>query len=794
MAQLSVKREKLPSVLNSNQTMNENRLVQMMHEHESKHKITLSEFSAQYRPKWSLDTSPEDPTKAKYWDMFAADPNLVNQQKEQMRNKARAEHGDAYMNRILFSDRHHVLRSERSSDFRLNEKELETLKTHGMVVSERLGHKSFGDAYYRLYSDDLPVFITADSVMHAWHQSFDAILKYIEGEILVPTLQRILGFLQQKLPVITCEKTRADVDYYIAVALCLLSGERGLYTIAENKDRTIATLDAIEQQKTMGVVLFGKPRTEDFSQFKPRGHYESQEVLRRYFKAMMWLGRIDFRLNGRESNMQQIRCAVMLVLLLRSSEECMASWKKFEKTLQLFIGEADCMTPLQLHDILNVIPELQGKEDVWSIDDQTMLRIQLQIEELDVGNQLINSALREPEAVERLPKSFAMFGQRFTVDAFALSQVVAPDESQAIHKQRRVPSSLDVAFSVLQNNNTVPEISRRTSVQDGVPFRDGLPYVHALDTTRRAMDQLDDANWSQSLYSMWLDCLRELSKAPSHESPTFHSEAWAMRMLNTQLASYTELKHDTILYTKQSYTCDNDCEYADVFVEPVPRFWTKLRCMAERAASLLMELYGTGTPKEKHEIYSRYQQAFFRRFAKVVGKLEDASKKLVKDQPLVKKEWEFLKNVVEIENGSGSPQYLGWYPSLFYLENENSCKWDPLVADIHTDPSDRNVGDPGCIVHTAVGNVFMGLFMVNQRRSDKDDTKSRIFAGPVFSFYEFQQPIDQRMTDSEWRNLMRNRNGTRQVMPDPPEWATSTYLVPSENPMAQHFWHEDDNM
>ena len=43
------------------------------------------------------------------------------------------------------------------------------------------------------------------------------------------------------------------------------------------------------------IVLFGAKRDVDFSQFEPRGHYTNTEQLKRYFRAMMWLGRIDFR-------------------------------------------------------------------------------------------------------------------------------------------------------------------------------------------------------------------------------------------------------------------------------------------------------------------------------------------------------------------------------------------------------------------------------------------------------------------------------------------------------------------
>ena len=39
-----------------------------------------------------------------------------------------------------------------------------------------------------------------------------------------------------------------------------------------------------------------KKLIEDYSQYIPRGHYTRSEELKKYFKAMMWYGRLTFRL------------------------------------------------------------------------------------------------------------------------------------------------------------------------------------------------------------------------------------------------------------------------------------------------------------------------------------------------------------------------------------------------------------------------------------------------------------------------------------------------------------------
>src|SRR5512141_744829 len=73
------------------------------------------------------------------------------------------------------------------------------------------------------------------------------------------------------------------------------------------------------------------------------------------------------------------------------------------------------------------------------------------------------------------------------------------------------------------------------------------------------------------------------------------ARAWAMKTLNTQLASWTQLRHDTILYAKQSYTREALCSYPAGYVEPRVAFWQRLRATVLRMAELISTLSYEGT-------------------------------------------------------------------------------------------------------------------------------------------------------------------------------------------------------
>src|SRR5262249_3006599 len=85
----------------------------------------------------------------------------------------------------------------------------------------------------------------------------------------------------------------------------------------------------------------------------------------------------------------------------------------------------------------------------------------------------------------------------------------------------------------------------------------------------------NSAAWESNIYMRWLACLRELSTPTT--DPRFpevmRTRPWALKTLNTQLSSWTHLRHDTILYAKQSYTDFGQCTYPTGFIERRVESW-----------------------------------------------------------------------------------------------------------------------------------------------------------------------------------------------------------------------------
>ena len=729
-------------------------------------KITPQEFAQRYPGKARyLEKISWDPTTAKFWEDFNKDPKTISSSKRYGRY-----------------------------DFRLNDQELAAFKSNGFVVSERMSVQSFAEMFYRIYSRDLPVFVSTDALLHAWHRSYDGMLEELEETYLASSLNEILSGMAKQIAAADKEygkgvlaESLADADYFLTMARSLLAGKQ-VPTALNQEGRVTKTLEAVANEQLHKFPLFGRQREMDFSQFKVRGHYENSELLKKYFKATMWCGRMDLRIAGGKdywgalSSPRELGSAVILHDLLRRSGQY-DRWEQFDRLIQTFVGRTDSATFAHLGALLTSAG-IKSPADLKTMEQLEAL--QAKILEGKVGLQHIRGDVYTSPFGGKvdLPRSFTLLGQKFVLDSWVTAKVVFDDVPAEKDKEdrirvRRVPSCLDVAFAALGNDQVVPLLVERITAGPH-RFRDRVNYQNNLAAARNVIDAQKPFAWEENLYMGWLATLRELS-IPTTDTKypeVLRTKAWAMKSLNTQLASWTHLRHDTILYAKQSYTSGAECYYPAGFVEPVPHVWARFEKMVRRAAELIEK---TPFPEgvivikdargEKRFDFSarrKHQIAFLRNFAEQVGKLKTIAAKQLEQKETTAEERKFLEDIVQKDRSSGHTEYNGWYTKLFYKSTTDSGQPDPLVADVHTDVPAPIFGDPGCVLHQGVGNVDLILIAI-------DNGKDRmVYAGPVLSHYEFEMTGIARKSDSEWRaDLAAGRRPPR------PEW-TQQHLVPGK--------------
>lgn len=638
-----------------------------------------------------------------------------------------------------------------ASSLAMNDAERAVLAKHGFVISERHRFPSFTLGYGSIFSQDLPVFVSADAILEAVHRSYDKLLLTFERELLVKELQVLLSGMRTNLAAATSMRpsVRADLDVYLAVALGLLSKEP-VGPVASGSKETIDAIVALAKAGTgrKTVTLFGEPRDEDFSQFTPRGHYVGDPIMEAYFRASMWLGRIDFRLIETQPdytqrlNREQVEATLAVGTLMGEPER--AAWRAIDSTIGVFVGETDAMTPAQIEALRK---DLGG--DVASVDDAKLRSIILAG---GYGAQRISSHIMInglEQMTMPLSSSFLILGQRYVIDSHVFSnvvfdRVVAPGSGLV---KRMMPNPLDVAFAALRNDQALPLLKSELTK---------YPYAPDLHMMRFLVDKQAPAFWESSLYNLWVDALRSLSPVASEVSkpkeaglPTVTgTEPWGRRILNTQLASWAELRHDTLLYAKQSYTGGAACEFADAYVDPYPEVYAKLQAFATRGRSHLATLDMSKAPGLKSGV-----DAWFANLETVAKQLRAVAEQERKGVALTTEQLAWFDQMVRLDkNCDGTPIANGWYPQLHYGFGDTALKFDPVIADVHTQPTDEGGNDVGKVLHVGTGSP-RSMFVTFDTC-----TGPRAYVGVVSSYFETTTQDWKRLTDQAWADSIKSAN------------------------------------
>jgi hypothetical protein len=620
------------------------------------------------------------------------------------------------------------------SGLALGDSELEALGRFGFVVSDSKRMPTFFAGYERIYAEHLPLYVSIDSILYALHRSYDQILSTVEQAWLAPALKELLEKARDRLAALPRDGAAADLDVYLAVALGLLEGNTERPVAGGDRaaiDRIVAAAQA--HNGTGNLDLFGASRDEDYSQFAPRGHYLGNLDLERYFQSMIWLGRVDLRLietlpDGHQVlRRRQLEAAAKLAVVL--DEPLRAELSRMDAALEAFVGPVDSMKFDQLDGML---ADLGGARAIAQSSDQELAAAILR---RGYGVQRVASHLMTngwKEGTLPLDRSFALMGQRYTIDAHVFSNLVY-DRVAHGKSLRMMPSPLDAAFVALKNDRAfallLPELER---------FR----YAPDAEAMRKLFD--DRTDWNSSLYDAWLFALRELSPrrdevaAPAaHGLPTVAAtEAWARRLLNTQLASWAELRHNTILYTKQSYSMGAMCEYPDAYVDPYPAVYRAIGAFAERGRQMADRLAGRSNPRDI--------ALYFEHLGQVTAKLEAMAESERKKQPFTAEQMAFIQDTISVHRGCGGPaSYSGWYPQLFFSP-EAASEFDPIIADVHTQNTDEAGNRIGRVLHVATGSPRLFVTTVDTCHGP------RAYVGLVSSYFEKTTDGFHRLNDKEW--------------------------------------------
>ncbi|HUT25647.1 MAG TPA: DUF3160 domain-containing protein [Sumerlaeia bacterium] len=622
------------------------------------------------------------------------------------------------------------------SQFHFTDTEAARLRENGFVAipSEFL---EMCDVYVDALENEIPVFVTVDAMLHVFHEQFDFILKTLEKEQFQFDLQALtealllasdadLGAAQNPVAV---EAAKRNLAFFSVARTLIGTAYTPLPAVRELVDAERALIDAHAGPALSPI--FAAPH--DYTQFIVRGHYEGDPELERFFRAMMWYGSMRFVIEEPFIPEEILRRTILQGLLVTrllhrtevaTGQSALEVWNRIYQPTVFFVGKAEDADVFVFDRIARAVYGENYRE--LSPDELA--------EAAPLGQFVARAkALPAPQIGGAFRKSFRFMGQRYIPDSY-ITQVTSGGNGGPW----RMPKGLDV-MAVLHSSRAF-ELLR--DAYDDVPVQ--------LDDLRAEFRAMTPETWAQNVYWNWLYCLMPLLEIKGDGYPPFmQTPAWQDKDLAAALGSWAELRHDTILYAKQSSFNSAPMYQADLgYVEPNPEAFARL------AALSLYEKDGLENLGLVLDPFRNNLAAL----ASALLSLKTIAEKELTGQPITFEEYVFIKEIGDTMSDLS--------PSSSFEEEDDMA----VIADVHTDNFIRKV------LEEAVGRPLL-LYVIVETEGEL-----RITRGAAFSYYEFTMPSSQRLTDSKWREMLDSGQA-----PDMPAWMQS-YLDDGSSPPGEP-WH-----
>ncbi len=583
---------------------------------------------------------------------------------------------------------------------------------------------------------NLPSCVTPDAAMHLYHVIYDATLRTMEQDKLLPKLKRLTSGMLAKA---VQDHALASGEWkdaalrnvaYFGVADRLLGGtgqipEGALGMLRQDLGAARGARGSAES------AIFEKK--VDFTQFIARGHYTKSEKLKTFFRAMMWYGLVPFELAAREEGVlkprpRNIRMALLLVRGLKESG-LDKEWEAIYEPTTLFVGASNSLTPSTLQSVAATVLATPDAEDYDRLVAELAARHQPRIK----ARRTVDQNYSDPEL------QFKFMGQRYIPDSDILQRLTAP-------VVRPVVSGLDV-MDVLGSTRARAIIDANPAQYNPKGWAEYDPERQIL---RAEFAALPEATWQSNLYYGWLYALKATLEPVPQGYPSFMQKpAWGDLALQSALGWWTELRHDTLLYGEQSVSemggGDEEVPYTPGYVVPHVPFYDRLIALTK----------GTQRQLLARDLLSVHSKKSMAEFLNLLTFLRAVSVKELRNERLTKAEHLRIRHIeAAIADPLHSMLQEGRDRTMTLTNDDLDIA---LVADFHT-------ADPYAVT-AATGRADDLLAIV------PIDGKLYLARGSVFSYYEFLVPTSERLTDEKWRARLNAKKA-----PPRPKWQRSFFV------------------
>jgi hypothetical protein len=490
---------------------------------------------------------------------------------------------------------------------------------------------------------------------------------------------------------------------------------------------------------------------EDYSQYKVRGHYTKNGILGAYFRALMWFGRINFNLGGetdsaKDAAKKYAPVALFITDITENSPEIKKIWQSLFDPITELIGISDDIGFYELAPLWN---KIKGAGFAQWYNDPAKLEAFISREYKELRSPAISSSSLFfgrpydggilPED-RRPPVGWRLFGQRYTLDSEIHHHVSPPRfiiPNKPSKDQRHMVKGLDIMK--VFGSKTADRLLRENDYSKYPGFE------KLLNSLQQNMMNLKDDYWFSTYYSNILYQIRTQGLFENGAGFYFTEKpGWGLKAMNSAHGTWAELRHDTILYVKQSYA-EMSGGGPDItfrtkplpepihYIEPNVPFWITSAIGMQKLYTVL-EKYDFMDGKTAQVLTAMH--SLFVKAAEISG-LEANDKEVpAADLAWIRNIPKQLSNLVIALLSNGGA----------YADDPDSLRM-ALVADVFTN------AEIALVLETAVGIPFRLYIPLYDKQGGK-----RIALGYGFSYYEFSQPMSNRLNNDEWKAIVYKEN------------------------------------
>lgn len=560
-------------------------------------------------------------------------------------------------------------------------------------------------------------FVTTDSIVHLYHIIYLGMMEDMEQNSLK---QKLMALSKNCLDNALSDYKEAKGDdknltlRNAALFLCaldLLEADYDGEVPSEVRDLADKELENIKAEGNAVSNITGEEI--DYSQFKARGNYTKNENLKKYFKVnMLYSQELVHLENPDESiNLEALKQAILISRTMLKDETSFKLWQDIYKPISFLVENTEDTTPI---DIYKSISTATKENTIEAVLADNVVNA--------VADEIKNK--ENPKIKPDSGKVFAFLPQRAVVDNTWLQNLV----DTRPQSQRPVVSGVDLMALL---GNSLAERLTLTN-EDNLKWDE---FKEKYEETKAMVDARTDKEEKANIYRTWLWVLKAFNNEYGEGYPDFmKSEKWQYKDLNTALASWAQLKHDTILYAKEFGAEMGGYDPVEVkhYVEPNVNLYRRVKYLV----GLTMDA------DEKYSLLNETQRDRLKDFDNMLEFLIKVSLEELKDETTSDEDNERLSVIGgEMEN-------------IFMAFNDGG-------GDFEIAPRDRdtaNVADIQMIGSNVVNKPAGSFLEVGSGRFStmyviyRLDDKYYIGRGPVMNYYEFYS--DHRLDNNEFKEML----------------------------------------